>query len=177
MEAFPNLTVNQIQSALTRTAARAPQDPVAGPDNNYGYGLLDVFKAYESLRPPVPLAQRVRPTRVRLSVEPRRRVAFQGAQPVFNAMPNWGTGQYEYRFWLRSNGAWSMVRDYSADPQWAWSTAEFPPGRYAIRVEVRNVGSAKEVDAKAAMGFSLRKDPTAVQTIGASLTGTGTAAQ
>lgn len=177
MEAFPNLTVNQIQSALTRTAVRSPHDPVPAADNHYGYGLLNVFRAYESLRPPVPRApsapgvQRMRPVRVRLTVEPRRRVLFPGAQPVLNAIAKWGTGQYLYRFWVRANGEWSMLRDYSEDPQWIWSTEGLSPGRYIIRVEVKNVDSQKDVDARAAMVFVVRKDPSAMQTIGAALAG------
>ena len=46
VNAFPNAGVSQLESALTQSA----QDlGVAGPDNGYGYGLVDALAAYQNL--------------------------------------------------------------------------------------------------------------------------------
>ncbi|HXU94318.1 MAG TPA: Ig-like domain-containing protein [Gallionella sp.] len=46
INAFPNATVSELESALTQSA----QDlGVAGPDNSYGYGLVDALAAYQML--------------------------------------------------------------------------------------------------------------------------------
>lgn len=47
INAFPDATVGELESALTQSA----QDlGVAGPDNSYGYGLVDALAAYQMLR-------------------------------------------------------------------------------------------------------------------------------
>ncbi|BBI99708.1 hypothetical protein FGKAn22_14010 [Ferrigenium kumadai] len=46
IDAFPNATVGELESALTQSA----QDlGVAGPDNSYGHGLVDALAAYQIL--------------------------------------------------------------------------------------------------------------------------------
>ena len=48
LSAFPQLTVAEIELALKDTALDLG---VAGPDNDYGYGLINVLEAYRSLVP------------------------------------------------------------------------------------------------------------------------------
>jgi bacillopeptidase F len=50
LNAFPGLTVSEIEDALTQTAVDLG---VAGPDDDYGYGLIDVMAAYYALLGPV----------------------------------------------------------------------------------------------------------------------------
>ena len=51
LSAIPTLTVPELETALTQSAFDLG---VSGPDNSYGYGLLDVSAAYELLLNPVP---------------------------------------------------------------------------------------------------------------------------
>ena len=51
LSAFPDLTVSDIELALGQSALDLG---LCGPDNDYGYGLLDVMKTYQLLENPVP---------------------------------------------------------------------------------------------------------------------------
>ena len=44
LDAFPDLTLSELESALKQSSTDLG---IAGPDNDHGYGLVDVMKAYE----------------------------------------------------------------------------------------------------------------------------------
>jgi serine protease AprX len=48
LSAFPELTVSELEAALIDTAVDLGD---IGPDNNYGFGMIDVMAAYRSLVP------------------------------------------------------------------------------------------------------------------------------
>ncbi len=59
LSAFPRMPTARLQDALLLTA-RDVGSP--GPDNRYGYGLLDIWAAYEflaSVRPSLPVEERM----------------------------------------------------------------------------------------------------------------------
>jgi hypothetical protein len=67
-----------------------------------------------------------------------------------------GTGNYEYRFWLRSaTSEWSLTRDYSTDPVWCWDTTGADSSRYEIAAEVRTTGTLFTRDAIATTRVAL----------------------
>jgi hypothetical protein len=55
-----------------------------------------------------------------------------------------GTGNYEYRFWLKEGGIWSIKQDYSSSNTWTWTPTS--AGTYQIVGQVRNVGSTLGYD-------------------------------
>jgi hypothetical protein len=69
-----------------------------------------------------------------------------GTHVTFVANASGGSGSFEYRFYLFSNGAWSVVQPYGPDPSWTWNTNGVASGTYFVWVDVRNVGSAAEVE-------------------------------
>lgn len=59
---------------------------------------------------------------------------------VFTAKGVGGSGQYEYRFFLKSGtDAWVSVQEYSTNNMWTWTSTT--PGSYLIGVHIRNKGS------------------------------------
>jgi hypothetical protein len=79
-----------------------------------------------------------------------------GDNVVFTAVASGGSGNYEYRFWLLKNGAWSIVQDYSTDSTWTWDTSVEIAGDYLVAVHSRNVGSAVPSEAGASFMFTLQ---------------------
>jgi hypothetical protein len=62
----------------------------------------------------------------------------------------------EYRFWVwRPATGWAMVRDYDADPTYAWDTAGLAPDYYEVGVWVRKAGTTALFDATAVAGYTL----------------------
>jgi subtilisin family serine protease len=53
LAARPDLSVSQVRQALTSTAGFAGYMGTR-PNNSYGWGLLDVYAAYQAVRPPTP---------------------------------------------------------------------------------------------------------------------------
>ena len=98
-----------------------------------------------------------------------------------------GTGSYEYRYWIKATGgSWQLLRDYSTDSVFNWSTAGLAGGTYTLQVNVRNQGSAAfaeaftnytySVTAAAASGASMTFSLASPQTIGTTVTLTGAGA-
>ncbi|QDU99039.1 hypothetical protein [Lignipirellula cremea] len=80
-------------------------------------------------------------TGVTLASDQSRRVN-PGATIEFTADGVGGSGEYEYRFWMRSaSGSWSVVQGYSTDSHWQWDTTDLPSSRYFVQVDVRSQGS------------------------------------
>ncbi|PNU18927.1 hypothetical protein C2E25_14965 [Geothermobacter hydrogeniphilus] len=51
---FPGASVKELEDALRLSAQDLPLNAPDGPDNDYGYGLVDAKAAYDLLLPPVP---------------------------------------------------------------------------------------------------------------------------
>ncbi len=79
-----------------------------------------------------------------------------GDNVVFTAVASGGSGNYQYRFWLLTNGVWSIVQDYSNDSTWTWDTAGVTAGDYLVAVHSRSVGSAVPSEAGATYMFTLQ---------------------
>jgi N-acetyl-anhydromuramyl-L-alanine amidase AmpD len=48
-----------------------------------------------------------------------------------------------YAFWLQDpSGAWSLLRPFSTDPTWAWTTSGWTPGNYTVHVWANQQGDA-----------------------------------
>ncbi len=58
-----------------------------------------------------------------------------------------GPAALQYRFWRKDNGAWTMVRDYSALNTYSWTPAAGDLGTHAIIVWVKNSSSPAAWDA------------------------------
>jgi len=79
-----------------------------------------------------------------------------GASIAFTAGGIGGSGNYEYRFWLKATGVWTTVQPYSTDNTWTWDTTGLTPGTYRVQVYVRNVGSNAKYDAVLGMGYVIK---------------------
>jgi hypothetical protein len=64
-----------------------------------------------------------------------------GEVVTFSALAEPEGDVYEYRFWLRANGIWSVVQEYSRESTWSWDTTGFEVGDYWIQVDVRSIVS------------------------------------
>ncbi|MGE0918625.1 Ig-like domain-containing protein, partial [Trichlorobacter lovleyi] len=65
-----------------------------------------------------------------------------GTPVTFTVAASGGSGNYEYKFFLRTpGGVLAAVRDYSTTPTWNWSTSGLAAGTYQLVVHARNVGS------------------------------------
>ncbi len=62
-----------------------------------------------------------------------------GVPITWSAAATGGTAVPEYKFWLLSSGAWTVLRDYALAPTVTWTPSV--PGRYAVQVWVRSSGS------------------------------------
>ena len=70
-----------------------------------------------------------------------------GANVVFTASGSGGSGTYEYKFWLRNGGTWTVVKDYTVPGNtWTWNTAGMAAGTYRIEVDVRSAGSTAALE-------------------------------
>ncbi len=79
-----------------------------------------------------------------------------GTQVTFTGVASGGSGTYEYRFWLLTNGTWSIVQDYSSASTWTWNTAGVAAGDYLIAVHSRSAGSTSPSEAGATNAFVLQ---------------------
>jgi hypothetical protein len=159
MSAFPHLTALDIESAIMRSAADSWSDTIDGPDNNYGYGLLDTLGAYISLLDS-PVAE------VSLNAAPPLRQA-KGLPVVFTAGAKGGNGAYEYQFSRLSNGRWSIVQPYSENSRWIWDTRGARPGKYSIRVKARTAGSTAGAEASSRTRYLIEAPPPTTATLNA----------
>ncbi|MGE5700329.1 MAG: hypothetical protein ACM31N_09750, partial [Deltaproteobacteria bacterium] len=69
-----------------------------------------------------------------------------GAQVIFTASASGGSGSYEYRFWLNSGGVWSVAQLYGTGNTLTWDTTIADVGNHYVWVDVRNAGSAADVE-------------------------------
>jgi hypothetical protein len=63
-----------------------------------------------------------------------------GVPITWAATATGGTGPVQYKFWLQSSGAWSVLQDYSSLSSVTWTP--LTTGVYAVQVWVRSSGSA-----------------------------------
>jgi len=82
-----------------------------------------------------------------------------GINPTFTAGGIGGSGNYEYKFWLKTNGVWAMVRNYSTTNTWTWNTSSAAVGTYGVQVQVRNVGSSAKYEGVKTMSYVLSPPP------------------
>jgi hypothetical protein len=68
-----------------------------------------------------------------------------------------GCGSPLYEYWVQYlDASWHMLRAYSSDPTWAWSTAGLAPGVYAVHVwTIQNGESTSTLDAWAGSTVTL----------------------
>jgi hypothetical protein len=64
-------------------------------------------------------------------------------------------GIYEYRFWLKEGGVWSVVRNYATTTTWTWNTSGKAAGTYYVQVDCRAVGSTANREAAKVVAFTL----------------------
>ena len=66
-----------------------------------------------------------------------------GTPVMWTADASSGTGRVEYRFirYSAQQGAWTIVRDWSLDPQFAWTPSTGDYGSYSLQVWARTAGS------------------------------------
>lgn len=82
-----------------------------------------------------------------------------GTQVTFTAGGSGGSGNYQYKFSLKtvSGIAWWTVQDYSSNNTWTWNTSGYDAGRYNIQVFVRNIGSTASYEANSSVGYTLNR--------------------
>jgi hypothetical protein len=85
------------------------------------------------------------PSNVSLSAEPTGQQTA-GASVIFTAAATGWYGRYEYRFWIYSGGTWSIAQTYGTSPTWTWNTSLADLGNHYVWVDVRNAGSAADVE-------------------------------
>jgi len=79
-----------------------------------------------------------------------------GNSVTFTAGGVGGSGNYEYKFWLKNAGVWTPVQGYSSTTTWTWNTTGLPHGTYRAQVYVRNVGSSAKYEAVLGMGYVIK---------------------
>jgi len=79
-----------------------------------------------------------------------------GAHVTFTAGGIGGSGNYEYKFWIKAAGVWTSVQGFSTTNTWVWDTTGLPPGTYRAQVYVRNVGSSAKYEAVLGMGYVIK---------------------
>jgi len=79
-----------------------------------------------------------------------------GASVTFTAGGVGGSGSYEYKFWLKTAGVWTVVQGYSTTNTWTWDTTGLAPGTYRVQVDVRNVGSIAKSEAVMGRGYVIK---------------------
>jgi M6 family metalloprotease-like protein len=78
-----------------------------------------------------------------------------GALVTFTAAASGGTGSYEYQFWLKAGGTWSIKQGFSTDNTWDWDTTGLAAATYPVRVYSRNAGSVAPLEASDSEDFVL----------------------
>ncbi|HKW73567.1 MAG TPA: IPT/TIG domain-containing protein [Candidatus Dormibacteraeota bacterium] len=71
------------------------------------------------------------------------------------AAPGCTTPQFRYWIYPGAGGTWQMLRDYSSDPTYSWSTSGLKPGTYSIVVHVLQAGSTAAYDTDALYAYSV----------------------
>jgi len=79
-----------------------------------------------------------------------------GTSVTFTAGGIGGSGNYEYKFWIKTGGVWAVVQDYSTTNTFDWNTTGLTPGTYRAQVNVRNVGSSAKSEAVLGMGYVIK---------------------
>ena len=114
--------------------------------------------ASEAISPIVPFVVNAPPaaaaTGVSLSATPGS-PQLPGPQVVFMAVGAGGSGIYEYQFSDNVTGAMTVIQPYSTTSTRVWDTASVLSGTYAIKVDVRNQGSASLSEASASTTYNL----------------------
>ena len=64
-------------------------------------------------------------------------------------------GAPEYRFWVRRNGVWTIVRDFSPSSTFIWDTTNLAPGTYGLEVDVRNQSSTAAYETVSNLTFAM----------------------
>jgi hypothetical protein len=68
-----------------------------------------------------------------------------GTTVTFTAGATGGTGPYSYKWWVLFDGNWTMVRDWSTSPTFAWTPSN--PGNYQIGIWVRSANTTADTNA------------------------------
>ena len=119
--------------------------------NNYGES------GYSAEVGPTTIAANNPPTSVSLTSD------LPSPQPeettvTFTAQADGGSGDYEYRFFLKDPlDQWSVVREYSSEPNYTWTA--IGNGESAIQVWARNAGSDIEYSVLNTISFSTAMNP------------------
>jgi hypothetical protein len=102
---------------------------------------------WDALGDPLPLTGEI-------IVEPVQPVAVTLSGPAtsevvkpatYSAKGSGGTGQYEYRFWLKGEiGEWYSVQAYSKSNTWTWTPVK--PGKFQVGVWIRTLGGQTPTD-------------------------------
>lgn len=81
-----------------------------------------------------------------------------GTTVGFTAKGTGGSGQYEYRFWLKAgDNVWVSVQEYSNVNTWSWTPDK--TGSYQIGVHIRDQGSTKVYEAIATLPYIVEAGP------------------
>jgi hypothetical protein len=108
------------------------------------------------VRPPDPLNVTLLPSSASAPPWPT------GARITWVALARGGVGPHEYRYWIRDPaGVWTIARDYTPDPTFAWTPTE--TGSYDVQVWVRNAGSIVTWDAYRSATAEISNGPIAVR--------------
>ena len=87
----------------------------SGPDNDYGFGLVDALGAYNWLSQELHVVGLGGAT-LESDLDSPQLVGTP--QVIFTAEGSGGSGSYEYRFWLDSGSGWTIEQEYSASNTW-----------------------------------------------------------
>ena len=82
----------------------------------------------------------------------------EGTPVIFTAQAEGGSGDYEYKFFLKNPlDEWSIVREYASDSNYTWIVTG--NGESAIQVWARNTGSDVEYSVLDTISFSTAVNP------------------
>ena len=82
----------------------------------------------------------------------------EGTTVTFTAQADGGSGDYEYRFFLKDPlDQWTVVREYSSEPDYIWTATG--NGESALQVWARNAGSDIEYSVLDTISFSTALNP------------------
>jgi hypothetical protein len=93
-------------------------------------------------------------TDVTLTPDPASGTVAAGNPIAFTALGQGSSGNYEYRFWLKTGATWAVVQGYSPEAVWNWNPSG-AAGNYFVQVDVRSQGSVASREAAKVVPYTL----------------------
>jgi hypothetical protein len=96
------------------------------------------------------------PDGVRVTLTSSIGLSAPAGRPIsWSATATGGVSPLLYRFWRLDSDGWKMVRDYSINNAYTWTTTAADVGEHAIQVWVRSIGSQEAYEGYTGMSITI----------------------